>query len=110
MLSKPLRRQAGDFLQRSPLLKQMSGPRHNDQLLVGRSELLERVLVHSDDCVVAAADDEQCGGLHERQRSASKVWSTAAGDDGADPLRALGRRYQGCPASGTGAEITRGQM
>ena len=40
MLSKPLRRQAGDFFQRSPLLKQMSGPGHNDQLLVGRSELL----------------------------------------------------------------------
>src|SRR5690349_15275465 len=58
---EPASRELCHLLQRAGLLEEVRGPRHDLQPLLA-AELSQRLLVHFDDRIVPAADDEQGGG------------------------------------------------
>jgi hypothetical protein len=59
MLREPIRGQAGNYLQRARFLEEMGGSWDNDEMLVRRSDLPHRRLVHLHHRGIVATDEEQ---------------------------------------------------
>ena len=72
--------------------------------LLGRDQLGERALVHADDHVVLSADDEERGGLHQRQGFHDQVGPARPATPRAPPLRA-GPRSARRPPSAAAAPV-----
>ena len=81
--------------QGSWLLEEVACARHDLEL--GRaSQVAERFAVKAEDVDIVPSDDEQGGGVDEWQPVASQVWTSPAGDDAADEIRAPSRHGERC--------------
>jgi hypothetical protein len=77
ILAAPIERKLRHLLERARFLEQVRGPR-DDLQVHRRADLAHGRLVDHDDRLVVAADDEQRGRLHARQRIARQVRAAAA--------------------------------
>ena len=86
ILSEPLRRETGHFLERARLFEEMTGA-GNDLDLVDRVHLLGSLSIHSDDRRVVAAHDEQRRRLYVGQSRAGQIGTAAARYHRGDSIR-----------------------
>lgn len=81
MPCKPFQRVLGHLFECARFLEQMCGSR-DDRELLGAAEKPVRMLIHLDDRLIFAADQEQRRRGHFRQVAFSQVRASAARDDG----------------------------
>ena len=102
---KPFAGQMRDFLERSGLLEQVGRAGHDfDSVLV--SHPVGRLAIHPDHGHVKAADDEQRGGAHLRDRLHGEIRPAASRDYRCHPVGTIRRGHERCSRAGAGAEKT----
>ena len=109
MSSKPLQGLLGHLFECSRFFEQMCGP-SDDRELLGTAEKAVRLLIHLDDGLILAADQEQCRRAHLSQVPFGKVRASAARDDGTDRKVGACGGLQGGAGPRTGAKVAQREM
>ena len=109
MTGEPLTGQAGNSAQCAWFLEKVGRTRHDGQP-IRAAQLLLRLLVEAQYDLVAAADDEQGGGLHVGEPRLSQVRTAAARDNRVDVRAGFGGGPESRGGSGARAEVPERRM
>ncbi len=109
ILNEPLLGLTGDFLERAGLGKEVRRT-GNDRQSAQAFHAFVRLAIELEHLPVAAADDEQGGCRHERQRPLSEIRAPPARHNGTDRLGCLRRRQKCGTGSGARAEVSEPQV